>query len=55
MWAHRECKKKKRKKVLLCRKKVVQPHTFGALGSHKVEGGIQSYNKPKSLSSLGEV
>jgi hypothetical protein len=44
-----------KKKEELCRKEVVQPNTFGALGSHKVEGGIQSYNKPKSLSSLGEV
>jgi hypothetical protein len=44
MWAHRKYQKKKRKRVLLCRKEVVQPHTFGALGSHKVEGGIQSYN-----------
>jgi len=43
-------KKRKRKRVLLCRKEVVKPHTFGALGSHKVECGIQSYNpKTKKL------
>jgi hypothetical protein len=52
MWAHREYQKKKKKgkRVLLCRKEVVKPHTFGALGSHKVECGIQSYNpKTKKL------
>jgi hypothetical protein len=39
-----------KKKEELCRKEVVQPNTFGALGSHKVEGGIQSYNpKTKKL------
>jgi Zn-finger protein len=42
--------KRKRKKVLLCRKEVVQPHTFEALGSHKVKRGIQSYHpKTKEL------